>query len=54
MSQQQQAHAALVQGFRSGVGGHDDDDVAEIGFASVVVGERAVIHHLQQDVEDDR
>ena len=37
-----------------GVGGHDDDDVAEIGLAAVVVGERAVIHHLQQQVEDVR
>ena len=36
------------------VGGHDDDHVAEVGLAPVVVGERAVVHHLQQDVEDVR
>ena len=30
------------------------DDVAEVGLAPVVVGERAVVHHLQQDVEDVR
>ena len=38
----------------AGVGGHDDDDVAEVGLAAVVVGERAVVHHLQQQVEDIR
>ncbi len=38
----------------AGVGGHDDDHVAEIRLAAVVVGERAVVHHLQQDVEDVR
>jgi hypothetical protein len=37
-----------------GVGGHDDDHVAEVGLAAVVVGQRAVVHHLQQDVEDVR
>ena len=39
---------------RAGVGRHDDDDVAEVGLAPVVVGQRAVVHHLQQDVEDVR
>ena len=37
-----------------GVGGHDDDHVAEVGLAAVVVGERAVVHHLQQQVEHIR
>src|SRR6516165_12529268 len=37
---------------RAGIRRHDDDDVAEVGLAPVVVGERAVIHYLQQDVED--
>ena len=37
---------------RSGVGGHDDDGVAEVGTLAVVVGERGVVHHLQEDVED--
>ena len=37
-----------------GIGGHHQDDVAEVGLASVVVSQRAVIHHLQQQVEDIR
>ena len=39
---------------RADVGGHDQDDVAEVGLAAVVVGQRGVVHHLQQDVEDVR
>ena len=33
---------------------HDDDDVAEIDLLAVVVGELAVVHHLQEDVEQVR
>ena len=33
------------------VGGHDQDDVAEIDRLAVVVGQLAVVHDLQQDVE---
>ena len=33
------------------VGGHDDDHIAEIGFTAIVVGQGAMIHHLQQQVE---
>ncbi len=40
--------------FRAGIGGHHQDDVAEIGGAAVVVGQLAVVHHLQQQVEDVR
>ena len=29
-----------------------DDHVAEVGLAPVVVGERGVVHHLEQDVEE--
>ena len=29
-------------------------DVAEVGLAAVVVGQRGVVHHLEQDVEDVR
>ena len=47
-----EADGGLVHGFRTRIGGHDDDHVAEVGFAPVVVGQRAVVHHLQQDVED--
>ena len=39
---------------RPGVGRHDDDHVAEIGLAAVVVGQRAVVHDLQQQVEHIR
>ena len=35
----------------AGIGGHDQDDVAEIDRLAVVVGQLAVVHHLQQDVE---
>ena len=45
---------ALRQRLGARVGRHDDDDVAEVGLAAVVVGQRAVVHHLQQDVEDVR
>ena len=37
-----------------GVGGHHQHHVAEIRFAAVVVGQRPVIHHLQQQVKDVR
>ena len=43
-----------MQAFGAGIGRHDDDHIAEIGLAPVVVGQRAVIHHLQQDIEDVR
>src|SRR5690606_24479072 len=43
-----------IQRLGARVGGHDDDDVAEIGLAPVVVGKGAVVHDLQQDVEHIR
>src|SRR5471032_714749 len=49
-----EADRRLLQAFGARVGGHDDDHVAEVGLASVVVGQRAMVHHLQQDVEDVR
>ena len=36
---------------RAGIGRHDQDDVAEIDRLAIVVGQLAVIHDLQQDVE---
>ena len=39
---------------RAGVRGHDQHDLAEVGLAPGVVGERRVVHHLQQDVEEVR
>jgi hypothetical protein len=47
-----EAHGGLLDRLLSGVGGHDDHHVAEVGLAAVVVGQRAVVHHLQQDVVD--
>ena len=38
----------------AGIGGHDQDDVAEIDLLAVVVGQLAVIHDLQQHVEQVR
>src|SRR3712207_7966242 len=34
---------------RPGVRRHDEDDVVEVGALAVVVGERAVIHHLRSE-----
>ncbi len=36
----------------SGVGRHDQDHLAEVGLAPVVVGEGRMVHHLEQDVEE--
>jgi hypothetical protein len=46
------ARPAHFEGSR--VGGHDDDHMAEIRLAPVVVGQRAVIHDLQQQIEHIR
>ncbi len=39
---------------RARVRRHDQDDVAEVDLLAVVVGQLAVVHHLQQDVEQVR
>ena len=39
---------------RAGIGGHDQDDIAEIDRLAVVIGQAAIVHHLQQDVEQVR
>ena len=36
----------------AGVGGHDQDHIAEVDLLAVAVGQLAVVHHLQQDVVD--
>src|SRR3546814_6955504 len=36
---------------RARVRRHDQDDVAEVDGLAVVIGQLAVVHHLQQDVE---
>ncbi|MNK55171.1 hypothetical protein D3C87_741790 [compost metagenome] len=43
-----------VQGLGPRVRRHDEDDVAEVSLAAIVVGQCAVVHDLQQDVEDIR
>ena len=47
-----EADGAGAQLARAGVRRHDQHDLAEVGLAAVVVGQRRVVHHLQQDVED--
>ena len=44
----------FVQGLGASIGGHDNDHIAEIGFASIVVSQRTMIHHLQQNIKDIR
>ena len=39
---------------RARIGRHDQDHVAEVDLLAVVVGQLAVVHHLQQDVEQVR
>jgi hypothetical protein len=47
-----EAHDLLAHLPRARVGGHDEHDVAEVGLLAVVVGQRGVVHHLEQDVEE--
>jgi hypothetical protein len=42
----------LLSASAPGIRRHHDDHAAEVGLASVVVGQRAVVHDLQQHVED--
>ena len=44
--------AALARSDAAGIGRHDDDDIAEIDLLAAVVGQLAVIHDLEQHVED--
>ncbi len=44
----------FLHGFRAGIRGHDENDVAEVSLAPVVVGEGTVVHDLQQHVEHIR
>ena len=46
-----EADGRLGKVARPGIGGHDQDHVLEVDALAVVVGQLAVIHHLQQDVE---
>src|SRR5690606_38151762 len=46
------AHRGAAGQLRPGIGGHNQDDAAEVCLTAIVVGEGAVIHNLQQQVED--
>lgn len=46
------AEAGAAEAFRACVGGHDQDDVTEIGTLAVVVGQFACVHDLKEDVEN--
>ena len=48
------AEAGSTEAFRAGVGGHNQDNVAEIGALAVVVSQFACVHDLQEDVEKCR
>jgi hypothetical protein len=49
-----EADGILAMSCRARIGGHDDDDIAEIDLLAVVIGQLAVIHDLQEDVEEVR
>ena len=49
-----EAHHRLGHVGGAGVGRHDQDDIAEVDRLAVVVGEFAVVHHLEEDVEHVR
>ena len=49
-----EAHGRPGNGFCTGVGRHDENDVPEIRLASIVVSQGPVIHNLQKQVEDVR
>ena len=46
------ANGGLVHGLCAGIGGHDDDHIAEVGFAAVVIRQGAMVHDLQQHIEN--
>ena len=48
------ANRGFVHRLGTGIGGHDDDDIAEICLTPVVIGQCAVVHDLQQHIEDVR
>jgi len=47
-----ETHGRLRHIARAGVGGHDQDDVAEVDRLAVVIGELPVVHDLKQNVEE--
>ena len=49
-----EADAVFSHSACTGIGRHNDDNITEIRFSSLVVGEGGVIHGLQQDIVDIR
>ena len=49
-----EAHAGARRLLGPRVGGHHQNHIAKVGLAAVVVGQAAVVHHLQQNVEHIR
>ena len=47
-----EADRALLQTFRTCIRGHHDDHVAEVGLATIVIRQGAMVHDLQQDIEN--
>ena len=47
-----ESDGGLVHGLGTRIGGHHDDHITEIGFAPVVVRQGAVVHDLQQHIEN--
>ena len=45
---------AFADSAGTSVGSHDQDDIAEVRFPPLIVGQRRVIHHLQKHIEDIR
>src|SRR5580698_4027047 len=48
------ANVLRLQIRRSQIRGHDDDRVLEIDLAALAIGEAAIIHDLQKNIEDIR
>jgi hypothetical protein len=49
-----ETNGGFVHRLGTRIGGHDDDHVAEVGLAPVVIGQGAMVHDLQQDIEHIR
>ena len=45
------AHRSLFCELCSGIAGHDEHDIAEHRFASLIVAQGSVVHHLQEQIE---
>ncbi len=48
------ANGLLAELCRACIGGHDDHHITEINRLTIVISQAAIIHHLQQQIEDIR